>query len=97
MDPQETGMQVCDSDGGELPDRASGSCHTGLISPVTRHEVRPVTRHEARPVTRHEAWPVTRRSSQQVMKTGWRRGDKNQGLSGGKKTHGQDVMWRHRP
>lgn len=54
MDPQDTGMQVCDSDGGELPDRASGSCHTGLISPVTRHEAR----------------PVTRRSFQQVMKTG---------------------------
>lgn len=31
-------MQARDSDGGELPGRASGSCHAGLISPVTRHE-----------------------------------------------------------
>lgn len=43
MGPRETGMWECDSDGGELPDRASGSCHTGLISPVTRQEARPVT------------------------------------------------------
>lgn len=43
MGPRETGMWERDSDGGELPDRASGSCHTGLISPVTRQEARPVT------------------------------------------------------
>lgn len=47
-------MQARDSDGGELPGSASGSCHAGLISPVTRHE----------------AQPLTRRSFQQVMKTG---------------------------
>lgn len=44
MGPQETGMQVRDSDGGELPDRVSGSCHTGLISPVTRQKAQLVTR-----------------------------------------------------
>lgn len=43
MGPRETGMWERDSDGGELPDRASGSCHTGLISPVTRQEAQPVT------------------------------------------------------
>lgn len=44
MGPWEAGMWERDSDGGELPDRASGSCHTRLISPVTRREARPLTR-----------------------------------------------------
>lgn len=50
----ETGMWEPDSDGSELSDRASGSCHTGLISPMTHRE----------------AQPVTCRVVQQVMKAG---------------------------
>lgn len=50
----ETGMWEPDSDGSELSDRASGSCHTGLISPMTHWE----------------AQPVTCRVVQQVMKAG---------------------------
>lgn len=54
MGPWETGMWKRDSDGGELPEGASGSCHIGLINAVTRQEAR----------------PVTSRAFQQVMKAG---------------------------
>lgn len=83
MDPQETGMQVCDSDGGELPDRASGSCHTGLISPATHHEGRPVTR---------PLFPTGYEDRQVGVGV-----TRTRGCQEGKKTQGQDVMWRHHP
>lgn len=81
MDPQETGMQVCDSDGGELPDGASGSCHTGLISPATRHEARPAPLLPTGYEDRHVGVGVTR----------------TRGCQEGKETQGRDVVWRHPP
>lgn len=81
MGPWETGMWKRDSDGGELPDRASGSCHTELINPMTHQEDQPVTCHVV----------------QQVMKAGRMALGWQEPGAVGRKTQEQDVMFTMSP